>query len=99
MAVESAADRAVFVNPSDFGVAATYDGAALNGIFDSDYFAAELGARVAVEGARLRFVCRSADLADGGVHGKTVVIASTSYKVREVHPDGTGMTELVLEKQ
>ena len=99
MAVETAEDRAVFVNPAEFGVTATYGASSINGIFDSDYFAASVGAQVDIEGARLRFLCRTADLPSGGTHGDTIVIGAVTYKVREVHPDGTGMTELVIEKQ
>lgn len=99
MAVESADDRAVFVNPNDFGVTATYGAASVNGIFDSGYFAASLGLQVELEGSRLRFLCRSADLPGTPAHGDTLTIAATTYKVREIHPDGTGMTELVIEKQ
>lgn len=106
--VESAADRQVFVSSRDFGVTATYDGNPLDALFDDDYFSAEFGGQVAVEGSRLRLQCASEDLPDGGAHGKTVVITrgvtSTTYKVREVHPgltngDGTGFIELVLEAQ
>lgn len=104
MAVETAADRDVFVNPEEFGVTATYtpgvgSPVSVNGIFDSDYFAAEIGAGVAVEGARLRFLCPSEDLPGGAAHGDSIVIAAVTYKVREIHPDGTGFTELVIEKQ
>jgi hypothetical protein len=99
MAVESASDRAVFVNPVEFGVSATYGDDTLNGILDSDYFAAEIGARVAIEGARLRFICRSADLPSEAAHGDSITIDSADYVVREIHPDGNGMTELVIEAQ
>ena len=97
--IESAADRAVFVNPDDFGVTASYGASAINGIFDSNYFAAEIGLPVPIEGARLRFLCRSADLPGNAAHGDTLTIGSDSYKVREIQADGTGMTALVIEKQ
>lgn len=99
MAVETASDRAVFVNPAEFGVTATYGAASINGIFDSDYFAASVGAQVDIVGARLRFLCRTADLPGSAANGDSIVIAAVTYKVREIHHDGTGMTELVIEKQ
>ena len=34
MAVETADDRAIFIGVDDFGVAATYNGGTINGIFD-----------------------------------------------------------------
>lgn len=99
MPVESDATRLVFLNPDDFGVEALYGGSvALNGIFDSAYFPADVGAGVPIEGAQLRFLCRTSDLPGGGAHGASLVLNATSYVVREVHPDGTGMTELVLER-
>jgi|SRR5687767_1537395 len=99
MAVETAADRAIYVNPAEFGVTATYGSTSLNGIFDSDYFAASVGAQVDIVGARLRFLCRTADIPGGAGHGDSILIASEPYVVREIHHDGTGMTELVIEKQ
>ena len=36
MAVETADDRAIFIGVDDFGVAATYSGGTINGIFDND---------------------------------------------------------------
>jgi hypothetical protein len=101
MGVESDADRAVYVNPDEFGTAALFDGTALNGIFDSTYIDTEIGAGVPIEGARLRFLCRTADLPEDAAHGKDFEIQSGDnagfYIVREIHPDGTGITELVLE--
>lgn len=104
MAVESAADRAVFVNPNDFGVTGTYTpqvGSAfsLNGIFDEAYFAVDIGAGVPVEGARPRFLCRTADLPSPPKHGDALTVPAGSYLVREIHDDATGMTELTIEKQ
>lgn len=32
-------------------------------------------------------------------HGDTLVVSGTTYKVRGVQPDGTGITVLILEKQ
>src|SRR5262245_36015628 len=110
MAVETDADRLLFLNPDEFGVVITYAGfESINGILDADYFAVELGTQVPVEGARLRLICRSADLPQGGVHGDQAIITAVAttvdpallgeYLVREVQPDGTGMTTLVLERQ
>ncbi len=43
------------------------------------------------------FICREADIS-GVVHGKTLVANSTSYTVRGVQPDGSGMILLVLRE-
>lgn len=103
MSIESAADRATFVDTDDFAVAATYTpaggaAATVNGNFDSAYADVELGGAGAVEGEQLRFVCRTADVSSAR-HGDTLAISGTTYIVRGVRPDGTGMTTLWLEEQ
>lgn len=104
MAVESSADRLVFLNPDEFGVTGTYtpqsgSPRSIAGIFDEAYFAVELGAGVPIEGARPRFLCRTEDLPSPPKHGDALTVPAGSYLVREIHDDGTGMTELVIEKQ
>ena len=46
MAVETAADRAIFIGVDDFGVAATYNGGTINGIFDNDFVEVDAGGGV-----------------------------------------------------
>lgn len=106
MAVESAADRAAFLSADDFGVAATFthvggSATAVTGIFDNDYLDLEVEGEVGVASRSPRFVCRTADLDDaGGANdGDSLVVSGVTYKVRIVKPDGTGMTEMKLEKQ
>jgi hypothetical protein len=111
MGVETAADRAVFVDPQGFGVTASYRIAdsdtrfPVNGIFDLEYFAVDVGAQAAVEDQRPRFTCRQDDLPELRAHGDDLTIPAGPwgqgglYLVQEIHPDGTGMTVLVLEKQ
>jgi hypothetical protein len=107
MPVESAYERAVFVNPVEFGVTVTYGASSVAGVLSSEYFSAEAGALVPVEGGRYRLELQSADLPGNAAHGDTVTVATYledpsragSYKVREIQPDGTGMTVLVVEKQ
>jgi len=94
MGVESSTDYSAFFNTDDFGVAGTYDGSTtVNGILDSDYV--EIAG---VEAKRPVFMCLASDVS-GVVHGKTLTANSTSYVVRGVQPDGTGLTMLVLEEQ
>lgn len=102
MAVESAADRAVFVDADDFGEAATYtlkNGAAratVNGIFSNDYVdvAQVEGSRQASR--RCRFTCREADIPARAGNGDHVTIGGDEYRVRVIEPDGTGMADLVM---
>lgn len=105
MSAESAADRAAFLSVDDFGVTATYTPAAggasssVTGIFDAAHLSVDLGAAVPVSSTNPVFHCRSADLSDGGTENDTLVINGATYKVRDVQPDGTGMTMLELQKQ
>lgn len=105
MTIETAADRALFLSADDFGVEATYTPAGggasstVAGIFDDEYIDAEVGGPVPVSGTSPRFVCRTADLTSGGSFGDSLVIGGSTYLVRVIRPDGTGMTTLWLEKQ
>ena len=101
MAVESAADRAIFFDVDDFGTAATYtpDGGAastVNGIFDNDFIEVDAGGGVGVALQQPRFQCKTADISSAA-EGDAIVISSVNYTVRIVQDDGTGMTTLVLE--
>jgi hypothetical protein len=62
MAVETADDRAIFIGVDDFGVAATYNGATINGIFDNDFVEVDAGGGVGFALQQPRFVCRTADV-------------------------------------
>jgi hypothetical protein len=105
--VESAYERAVFLNPVEFGVTVSYAGTEIAGVLSSEYFAAEVGAFVPIEGGRYRLEVATADLPGSAGHGDAITIASYvddpsragSYVVREIQPDGAGMSVLVIEKQ
>lgn len=88
-------DLAPFFSAADFAVAATLNGAAVTGIFDNQYFE-PLGGDV--QGAQPVFLLPSAS-ASSAAHGQSLVIGATTYRVRGVEPDGTGVTLLRLEKQ
>lgn len=112
MAVESAADLAVFVNPDDFGMTARIVPQIgfpvdINGIFDASYQMIEMG-QAGVASVAPVFICRSADLAAlpmlkafaGDMNdGDTLQVSGQDYLVTDIQPDGTGMTVLILEKQ
>ena len=98
MAVESADDRAIFVGTDDFGVAATFGAATVNGIFDNEFVEVDAGGGVGFALQQPRFVCRTADVSTAA-EGDTITINATDYTIRIVQDDGTGMTTLVLEKQ
>lgn len=111
MPVESAADRAVFVNPDEFGVTASYVAAgeaaeAIDGQFHEPFSVAlQSGFEgVGVETSQPVFVCRSADLPEAARENEGDVLVLTHqsverrFFVRTMRPDGTGMTSIVLEE-
>jgi hypothetical protein len=106
MGVESAADRAVFLDLDDFGTAVTYRPAGnlsltstINVIFDAAHLSVDVGSAVPVSSVNPVLTCRTADLTGGGKEGDRFTIDGTDYVARDVQPDGTGMTTVELEKQ
>lgn len=79
----------------DFGVDATLDGVAVSGIFDNG---SQSALNNTMLGTNPTFTLASAS-ASSSSRSKTLVVDSVSYTVREVKPDGTGMTMLELEAQ
>lgn len=111
MAVESAADRAVFFNKDEHAVTAAYTLAAggssvdVDGNFDADHLALDVDAGVAVSSNDPRFHCAIEALPVGYGIGDTLVFAASTvfgggtFKVVDPQEDGTGLIVLVLEKQ
>lgn len=78
---------------SDFAVAATLPSTAVvMGVFDNGADTA-----LGMAGSDPSFTGRSTYL-DALTYGSTISIGGTSYTVRQVQPDGTGLTRLVLER-
>lgn len=98
MAIETDADRAVFFNADEHGVAATYDGGTINGIFGNQHLELDGGGTVAFAVTQPRFQCRTSDVSSAA-EGDAITINATSYVIKVVQDDGTGMTTLVLEEQ
>lgn len=101
MPVESAADRAVFTNADEFGVAATYTKAggspvAISGIYDNGAVDALDDPRIASSSPR--FICRTSDLPVGAAADDALFVEGFAYAVRVIRDDGTGMSELQLEE-
>ena len=96
-------DLTAFFQEADFAYAATWTPAAGGGpytlevIFDNEYFEASMGEAGA---AGRQPMCMAADdqLAQGsGIkRNDTLVINGVTYKVREIQPDGTGVSRLML---
>jgi hypothetical protein len=101
MAVETADDRSYLL--ADFGLSATYTpvggtASTITVIFDNEYIPVDTGGGVAFAMQQPKCVGRTSDLA-GNVEGGALVIEGVTYAIRIVMPDGTGMTELMLERQ
>ena len=77
------------------GQTVTGIGGSFAAIFDNGY-AGNLGDPV-VEGTNPTLAARTSDLANVD-KGDTVTVASTSYKVARLEPDGTGMTTVILKR-
>lgn len=87
-------DLTPFFGTGDFGTAAVFaHGTATstaNVIFDAAY-ADPLG----IEGSRPKAHGRTVDF-PGVAHGDKLVLGTSTYDIREVRPDGSGVTTLVL---
>lgn len=90
-------DLAAFFDPAVFGTPAIYGAATIAGIFDRGFAAASVGAYAGVEGARITYQCREADV-PGIARGSVLTIAGDNYKAKAIEPDGTGVVVVVLER-
>lgn len=101
MPVESEADRAVFVNPDEFGSAALYTvegGAAITIAVLFDRPSERLFDAPGLSSQQARITVRAADLPAGYGEGDAVTIDGTAYIVRVPEPDGLGMVRMMLEE-
>ena len=100
MAVETATDRAALFGINDFGVTATYSRgvttSSVIGIFDNLYVTVDI-AEVGYASAEPEFLMQSSQVPSGAVQGDTLTIDATAYIVRNIEPDGTGVTRLRLQ--
>lgn len=104
MAIETDADRALFLDADEFGVAVAYHkvGApaaiSIAAIFDAEHVFNDGGEGLAVASVSPQIIVRSSDLPSGAGDGDAVTVSGTDYTVRYSEPDGTGMTVLKLER-
>jgi Tfp pilus assembly protein PilP len=76
---------------TDFAKSGTVNGVTINGIFDEGY-QQQLGI---IEDQNPMFTVKDSDIV-GITHGMAVVINSRNFKIREIQPDGNGITVLQL---
>ncbi len=86
-------DLSDFLDTTELADNATIGSVTVAGIFDNQFVEVH-----GIEGVRPVFTCDEANVSSIA-HGDALTIKSTSYKVAGVHPDGTGLTSLILEKQ
>ncbi|WP_294344695.1 hypothetical protein [Prosthecochloris sp.] len=97
-----AEDISLFFDKTDgFAVSATFKAAAIDVIFDNEYYAVP-GEEVDVESSQPAAHCKSSDVASA-VIGDALTINdgdhAGDYTIINVRPDGTGVTILALEEQ
>lgn len=101
MPVETAADRAAFVNPDEFGVTAQYtvqggSAESVDGQFLSEDDVLPFG-EIGVTSASPEFHCATSTLPAGADEGDMIVIKGKTYLVAaEIRDDGEGMSVLTL---
>lgn len=86
---------AFFDNAQGFAVSAIYNGVdVIDVILDKAYFEDRQGT-AAIASSQPMALAIESDVPDAAA-GDTLVIDDTTYNVTEVHPDGTGLTMLML---
>lgn len=79
-------------------VRATSTGSPFSGIFDNATVPVDAGGNVVVHQEQPRLTCRTTDLSWLS-EGSVMTIAGVEYKAQAWIEDGTGVTEVQLEKQ
>jgi hypothetical protein len=100
MAIESDADLAEFYATDVSGTTGSFthigsSAVSINGIFGNIYFDIS-GGETSIEGKNATFICRTSDVSNAA-HSDTLVVNSTTYKIRGVQPDGVGQSTLILQ--
>ena len=99
MPIETDTERAIFLSIEDFGTTVTKaDDSTFSVIWDYRFVLVQPnGLTVGTESREPRVSARTSDVSEL-VIGDTLTIQSVGYTIRGVEPDGTGMTQLILER-
>ena len=101
MAIETDTQRAIYFDTDEFGTSATFidvsagTSSTVKGMFDKDSQEIIGMSDVGVMEDVPTFHCVTTDVSSA-VFDDTLVISSTTYKIKKIEPDGTGMTKLTL---
>lgn len=98
MPLPFATDLATIMNVDEFAVAVTYNGGTINGIFDNETVPVDAGGFVPVHQEQPRLTCRTIDV-PSIAEDQAMVISGINYLIKAWVHDGTGTTEISLEKQ
>ena len=100
MAIETDTERAIFFDTDDFAKSATFadvsagTSSTVKGIFDKESVEPTVGEAGLIEEVPV-FTCKSSDVSDA-TFNDTFVIDTVTYYIKEILPDGTGMTRFTL---
>ena len=97
MPLPFAADLSTIMNVDEFAVSVSYDGGTITGIFDNETVPVDAGGFAQVHQEQPRLTCCTTDI-PSITEGQTMVISGTTYTIRAWVHDGTGVTEVQLEK-
>jgi hypothetical protein len=89
-------DLTQFFDTDDFGVAATIGATTVNGIFENQFLG--VPGEAAVAASTPTFTCQTSALPAITRGSTQATISAVTYTIVGVHPDGTGVTLLVLER-
>lgn len=88
-------DLTPFFNVDDFAVATTLNGAPVKAIFDNNYELGSVGP-FGMSGTQPMLTLSTADVPTDPI-GKSAVVNGKTYIVAVHQPDGTGVSQLLLE--
>lgn len=90
-------DLAVIMSLEEFAVLVGYNGGSISAIFDNETVPIDAGGFAQVHQEQPRLTVRTADVPTIG-EGEVMTIAGADYAIRAWVHDGTGVTEIRLEK-
>lgn len=98
----------VFLNTEEFAIVGTYTTATgvtfdINGIFDAAYIESNPEVTMGLQSIGPMFKCSLQNILDNGgctdvKQGDIIAICGIEYQIVESHPDGLGLTNLILHK-
>ena len=100
MVVETDTERSIFFDSDDFASSATFNdvsagtSSTIKGIFDKESIEQAVGEAGIIEEVPM-FTCKTSDVSSA-TFNDTLVIDSTTYYIKELLPDGTGVTRITL---